>query len=287
MPGSAQASGNGELRFRTLIEQFPAIIYTAALNEYSSRLYVSQQIEAILGFTPDEWMADSELWLKQVHPEDRARVLDAVKQARTSETPIPLEYRSFTRDGQIVWLYDVASVVRDDAGTPLFLQGISVDITERKRAEEELRKREAQLKDAQRLARLGNWEWDIATKTVTWSDEMYRIYGVDPESFSITFAAILEITHPDDRVEIVASVNQARADGTAYLNEHRIIRPDGETRVLQARGVSVLDAAGQTVRMHGTSQDITERKQAEAERARLFDQLQQLSRQLLLAQEVE
>jgi PAS domain S-box-containing protein len=124
-----------EARYSTLIEQIPAIIYTANIDATSSTRYVSPQIEAILGFTPAEWLADPELWLKQIHPDDRASVLADVERAQTSDTPVPAEYRSFTRDGRIVWLRDAARVVRDEAGTPLFMQGITLDITERKRIE--------------------------------------------------------------------------------------------------------------------------------------------------------
>jgi len=131
-----------EAKYRTLVEQIPAIIYTAEINEQSSTIYVSPQIEPILGFSPEEWMADPDLWVEQLHPDDRARVLDAVGRAQASDAPVPDEYRSITRDGRVVWLQDAARVVRDEAGKPLFMQGITLDITERKVAEEAVRSSE-------------------------------------------------------------------------------------------------------------------------------------------------
>jgi PAS domain S-box-containing protein len=131
-----------EARYRTLVEQIPAIIYTADINATSTTRYVSPQIEAILGFSPAEWMADPELWLKQIYPDDRERVLACVEQAQASDQPIPAEYRSFTRDGRLVWLQDAGRVVRDETGQPLLLQGITLDITARKQAEEALRESE-------------------------------------------------------------------------------------------------------------------------------------------------
>jgi PAS domain S-box-containing protein len=127
-----------EAQYRMLVEQLPAIIYTAAINSRSSTSYVSPQIEAILGFSQEEWISNPELWLAQVHPDDRARMLETIGRTHISDTPIPTEYRCFTRDGRLVWLRDTARVVRDESGRPLFMQGITLDITERKRAEEAL-----------------------------------------------------------------------------------------------------------------------------------------------------
>jgi PAS domain S-box-containing protein len=131
-----------EARYRTLIEQLPVIVYTADLDTMSSTRYVSPQVEAILGFTPDEWLADPQLWLKQIHPDDQPRILDEVEAAQASGTPVPGEFRSFTRDGRLVWLQDAACIVRDDAGQALFMQGVTLDITQRKQAEEALRRSE-------------------------------------------------------------------------------------------------------------------------------------------------
>jgi PAS domain S-box-containing protein len=131
-----------ELRYRTLVEQIPAIIYTAAIDAHSSTMYVSPQIEPILGFSPEEWLADPELWLKLAHPDDRAQLLADVARMHKSNEPYSREYRSFTRAGRLVWLRDMARVVRDDDGTPLFMQGVVIDLTERKQAEEAVRRSE-------------------------------------------------------------------------------------------------------------------------------------------------
>ncbi|MDZ4720774.1 MAG: PAS domain S-box protein [Roseiflexaceae bacterium] len=127
-----------EARYRTLVEQLPAIIYTAEINEQSSTRYVSPQIETMLGFSQEEWLANPDLWLEQVYPDDRAQVLEAVNRVQTSDALVPLEYRTFTRDGRVLWLRDAARVVRDETGQPLFMQGITLDITEQKLAQEAL-----------------------------------------------------------------------------------------------------------------------------------------------------
>lgn len=157
-----------------------------------------------------------------------------------------------------------------------------------------LRKREQQLADTQRLAHLGGWEWDIRTNRLHWSDELYRIYGLSPQQFDATFEAYLLRVHPEDRALARRMVEGACQSGQPFSFEERIIRPDGTIRHLHSQGEVVLDEKGNPAKLTGFCQDITERKQAEAERERLFRQneearrrLQVLSFRLVDVQEVE
>src|SRR5205807_5951824 len=124
-----------EARFRTLVEEIPAVTFLAALDEGANELYVSPQIESLLGFTQKEWLEDPVLWYRQLHPEDRDRW--HVEFAKTCSTAVPFEsvYRFMARNGRVVWVHGHAKVVRDPNGSPLFLQGVAFDITDRKRAE--------------------------------------------------------------------------------------------------------------------------------------------------------
>jgi PAS domain S-box-containing protein len=119
----------------------------------------------------------------------------------------------------------------------------------------------ALLREAQEVAHIGSWEWDIAADRVTWSDELYRIYGLAPQSVEITYERYLERIHPDDRERVNALVTGAAADGSSFVFEHRTVLGDGRVRWLQARGRVLLNDAGKPMRMVGTSQDVTERKQ--------------------------
>jgi PAS domain S-box-containing protein len=128
-----------EARYRSLVEEIPAVTFMAALDEGINELYVSPQIVDLLGFTQQEWLDDPVLWHRQLHPEDRERW--HLEFARTCATAQPFRsvYRFLAHDGRVVWVLGEAMVVRDKAGRPMFLQGIAFDITERKNAEEELK----------------------------------------------------------------------------------------------------------------------------------------------------
>ena len=140
---------------------------------------------------------------------------------------------------------------------------LRAQIEAREHVESELRASEARLLDAQAVAHVGSWEWDIASNAIWWSEELYRIYGLDRRTFSVTYQAFLDRLHPDDRADLVAVVTHAVETGEPYQMEHRIVRPDGTVRTLAARGRVLSDSSGKPVRMLGTGQDITERKVAE------------------------
>ena len=133
------------------------------------------------------------------------------------------------------------------------------EISSRKRAEQALRESEARLAEAQTLAQLGSWEWRIAENNVIWSDELYRIYGLEPGLLELSYEALLERVHPDDRKHVKEQVRRAQERGEPFTFEHRILRPDGSERWVQARG-ELIRAEGVSTVMRGTAQDITERR---------------------------
>ena len=130
-----------ETRYRTLVEQIPMVTYITPLDKTIGAVYISPQIETILGFSPQEWLANPQLWAKQLHPEDRPRVLREM--AGDPETTCAIgfrsEYRVWSKTGQTIWVRDEAVVMKTDAERPRFLQGILIDITEQKRVEEQLK----------------------------------------------------------------------------------------------------------------------------------------------------
>jgi len=141
--------------------------------------------------------------------------------------------------------------------------GSIMDVTERRRAEEALRKSQAGLAEAQRMAHLGNWEWDPRTGELYWSDETFRIYGYEPQSFVPTFEKLLEVVHPDDRKMLGRALEGALEEDRPYDFEHRIVKPNGEVRVVHRQAEVVRDESGEPMRMVGTVHDVTERKALE------------------------
>ncbi len=157
---------------------------------------------------------------------------------------------------------------------------LAADVLQRRRVEialrsteqrltlaEERRRIEQALAEAQAIAHLGSWEWDVPSNRLIWSDEMYRIYGLDPNTFEATYEAYLACIHPDDRELGRRVVADAYRERRSFEYQHRVIRPDGAVRLLQARGRVILNEAGDVIRMVGTGQDVTELQQMEQEAA--------------------
>jgi len=145
-------------------------------------------------------------------------------------------------------------------------------------AEAAVRRSEESLAQAQRVARLGNWDWNIATNGLDWSDEIYRIFGLAPQEFGATYPAFLERVHPDDRALVQEGVDKALRRERDYAIDHRIVLPDGSKRLVHERAVVEWDETGAPVRMIGTVQDVTEARLAERELQRLNRALRTLSR---------
>ena len=266
-----------EERYRRLVERLPAIVYVQETNGRMSTVYDSPQIETMLGYPRDKYVEDPDYWAKILHPDDRERVLAGERSAIAAGEPLGQEYRVLASDGRIVWVRDEAVVVGGHDEERSYLQGFIFDITERKKAEEARHRIEASLAEAQRIAHLGSWEWNVKTGgEAFWSDEVFRIYGFEPGSFTPSLERLMEIVHPDDRARLREAIDGALYGGKPYDFEHRIVRPDGETRVVHRRAEVVFGDGGEPLRMVGTVQDVTELKQTE----RALEESEQRFRQL-------
>jgi diguanylate cyclase (GGDEF)-like protein/PAS domain S-box-containing protein len=126
-------------RYRTLVEHLPLVVYVDALDAASSNIFTSPQVESLLGYTPAEWLADADLFVRTLHPEDRDRVLAAHARTHATHDPLSVEYRLIARDGAVVWVRDEGVIVFDDDAQPLYLQGYLLDITAEREAQAQLR----------------------------------------------------------------------------------------------------------------------------------------------------
>jgi PAS domain S-box-containing protein len=140
-----------EARYRMLVEQIPAAVYVDAADALGSPLYVSPRVETLLGYAPETWLARPDLWIERLDPEDRERVLAELARVNETGESLSLEYRILARDDREVWVRDEVALVRDEIGAPLYWQGFMVDVTDRKRAEEDLRAAKDAAEEASRL----------------------------------------------------------------------------------------------------------------------------------------
>ncbi|MGZ3707509.1 MAG: MASE1 domain-containing protein [Bdellovibrionota bacterium] len=146
---------------------------------------------------------------------------------------------------------------------------------------EKIRKSQKMLAQAERLTHMGSWEWRVGTDQITWSDELYNVYGVEPEKFDRTFDSFLHLLHPEDRARIRESVEKTLRTGNSFHQDEHVIRSDGSVRVLDSHAMAIRDEHGQVERLVGTCRDVTEFKKLEAERN------QALVREMKARQEAE
>jgi len=231
----------------------------------------------IIGYTLAEISPVSlETWVRLAHPDDLRRSNELVERHLAGESPFyECEVRMRHKDGHWVWVLARGTVrERDDAGRPVRMIGTHLDITARKRIEEDLRESRERLHEEHRLAHIGTWSWVTATDTVTWSDEFYRIAGLDPMLPAPTYAEHSVYT-PEGWGRLRSAVEKALESGEPYRLDLEIVRPDGTRRWVDSFGGPMVDADGLVVGLHGTVHDVTERKQAEAEIRRLNAELLQ------------
>jgi PAS domain S-box-containing protein len=198
------------------------------------------------------------------------------------------------KDGSLVNVSVTVSPIRDATGSVVGASKIARDITNNIEAEEKLRRSEHRLAEAQRVAHIGSWELDLNTKELTWSDEHFRLFGLDRREGGIRYEEAMACLLPEDAAQVHQIIDQTMRARRPFKCDYRVRLPDGAIRFLQGRGEFILGVDGQPVKMVGTVQDITERKQIEAERENNYqqvlsnrEQLRVLSRGLIQAQETE
>ena len=251
-----------ETRYRTLVERMPAVVYIQEIGSPDSAMYMSPQIETLTGYSPED-CKDPDLRWRMVHPDDRERMQTEDDRTYEPGEVVVTEYRVLHRDGRTLWVRNESLIIEDETSGSRYWQGFMTDITDRKLVEEALRRSEVNLAEAQRIARLGSWEWDLKTGEVWWSDEAYRIFGFEPQQFSPTLETVAELFHPEDRHLIGAEIDDAPHKDEPYDFEHRIVRPDGKVLWVHRRGQVVRGDRGETLRIIGTIRDITKQKALE------------------------
>ncbi len=249
-----------ERRYRSLIEASPdAIILT---DLYGNTITTSSQAALMFGLPSSEKAVQRNVY-DFVAEEDQTRVYDHVLQTLEQGKVTDVEYRLARKDGTPFWGEASIAVITNSREEPWAFTAVIKDITYRKQTEEHLRKSEHRRAEAQRIAHLGNWDWELETKELFWSGEVYRIFGLLPGQFETTQEAFWSSVHPEDREHVTESVCQALTREAPYSFDHRILLPDGSERVVREEAEVTFDKAGAPIRIAGTVQDVTAHKQAE------------------------
>jgi PAS domain S-box-containing protein len=238
---------------------------TWSLDIRTGRLFWSEQAFRLLGLDPALSEASVETLASVVHPDDKELVRHNASVSLAQKGVHEIEYRVVLPDGSIRLIHSRNRLVLDELGEPLRLHGLEQDITERRRAEDDLRRSQQALAQAQKVAHIGSWEWDLTHDKITWSDEMYAIFAASRGAGEESLAAVSAYVHPQDREILGQAVTEAIERGTGFFAEFRYERPAGNQRYLEVRGECLQQQAGRAGLLVGVVQDVTERVEARHE----------------------
>jgi PAS domain S-box-containing protein len=250
-----------EDRFRIASETSNDVVYEWDLKQ---NVQWFGKIDEMLGYAPGEFPRTLDGWAASLYPEDLERVTAAIQAHLKEKVPFDSEYRVRSKDGDYRWWAARGATTRTPEGTPVRWVGTVTDITERIRAEEVLRESERRLREAQKMAQLGYWSWDVRSGIVEWSEEVYNIFHLDPNKFIPHIDSILALSPwPEDHERDKELIRTAMESHEKGDYEQRFIRPDGSTGYYYSTFQGKYDEEGNLISIIGTVLDITERKSAE------------------------
>lgn len=253
-----------EQKHRLFLENFAGIAYQTDTDTFRPSFFYGT-VEEITGYAADAFLTGQEKWDHLIHPDDYQAVKEvADRLLKTPDYVADTEYRILTSEKQVKWVRDIARLVKTGDGKSSIVQGAIYDVNERRLAEERLAESTYQLRESQRVSRIGSYLMDTQTGIWRSSDILNDIFGID-DSFTTDVTGWLNIVHPEDRAEMnTYFLKHVIGNRERFDKEYRIVRiNDQEVRWVHGRGELICDANGTLIRMVGTILDITERKQAE------------------------
>jgi diguanylate cyclase (GGDEF)-like protein/PAS domain S-box-containing protein len=263
-----EALREAEVRYRTLVEQIPAITYIDQVSEHDRTdvipVYMSPQIEMVLGYTPQEWLDDPDLWLKVVHPEDQKEISAIGDATRLAGRPFSAEYRMVRRDGRVIWIRESSVMIRNEAGEPQLWQGIMLDVTEQKLSEHALRASERRFRAIFDGSSVGIAQVDLEGRILEVNRALGDLLGREAEE--LVGSMLVDHVHPDD-AQIVEEQFGPIAAGRLdhYEGDRRYRRADGSVIWVHSAASLVRDEDGAPGFVILMLQDVTSRKLAEQE----------------------
>ncbi|MGH9779727.1 MAG: PAS domain S-box protein, partial [Candidatus Acidiferrales bacterium] len=265
---AVEALRKSEEHYRLLFEKNPHPMWVFD-NETLKFLAVNEASVEQYGYTHEELLG---MTIKDIRPAEEGSRLEAylAKQPQHRGPGSAGVWRHRKKDGSVLSVEVTSEPLEFDGREARLV--LAVDVTEKHRAGEALRKSEKMLAEAQRVAQLGSWEWDMVADHLYWSEETYRILGVTPEEVGGRMETVLEVVHPEDRERVKAGLEGAAREKKPFASEHRIVRPDGAVRVVNAQAEVSYDEKGRAERMVGIVHDITEQRRLEEQ----FQQAQKM-----------
>lgn len=274
-----ESLSKSEEQYRHLVNNASDIIYE---TDARGRLTLfNPTATKILGYEEEELRG--RYYLDLIRHDYRDAIESFYRQQAADNVPVTYcELPVVAKDGSEIWIGQNVRFIQQN-GSFAGAQAVARDITERKRVENELRESQERLMMALDAINAGAWEFDVLNRRLKWSGQQYKMYGVNPESFTVTPDALLDLMHPEDRDRFLQTVARAIKNEIEYDLEYRIIRPDESIRQIAVRGRVVRDAGGRAVRMIGIVQDITERRQEEEELQQAREAAKQARLQVVIA----
>jgi PAS domain S-box-containing protein len=261
-----------ELRYRNLVEQLPAVTYMDTADDDLTSIYVSPQVEKMLGLSADAFISD-DAWARHLHPEDRDEAVRGIHEAVRRAEPFTLEYRMIRPDGSVVWIRDQGTVVKDEDGQPAYVQGLYVDISEQKRLESELRSEAVKFRSlAEQIPAVVYIEGEGGSgdSPIYISPQYQELFGYTPEERQARPNLWRELLHPEDRDRVLLAEEQAD-DDHPFSEDYRMVARDGRLVWVHDVTLPIRDGSGEPLFYQGVMYDITEQKRAEQELAQALD----------------
>ncbi|WP_029933575.1 PAS domain-containing protein [Thiomicrospira pelophila] len=245
-------------RLNGIAENVPGMIYQFVIHSDGRMAfpYTSQGIEGIYGVKPSDVKKDASVVLNLIHPDDIKQVTDSMMFSAENLSVWRCEYRVILPKGEI-WVSGQATPVRQEDGAVLW-HGYIHDVTEQKKTEQALYSNQARLNKAQQVAKMGSWELDLISGRLEWSDEVFRIFELAPQSFVPSYEKFMQMIHPDDRDIVEKSYQKSIQDKSPYDIDHRLQMPDGRVKWVREMAENEFNQQGELIKSHGTVQDITE-----------------------------
>jgi PAS domain S-box-containing protein len=256
-----------------LRESEASLLYTQRLTRtcswrhevLSDKVTVSPEGLVMYGIEPEDDASSADFYFRRMHPKDRPEVEQAYAAALLTKTDFEADFRIVRPDGTIINTRSIGHPILDERGDVVEFVGASIDVTEHRRAQQALRRSEAYLTEAQRLAKTGSWVYNpAAEKAIYWSHEMLRMFGLDPQRSNLPDREeFLRLVHPEDRDRFNERIDKAFREKADFVQDYRIVLTDGTVKHIHGIGHPVLDETGNIVEYVGTDVDVTERKRDE------------------------